>query len=99
MLRVLVVFVALVVGHQAIARDRFLCIAEQSTGFRWDGQRWTIPQTIVHEKFLVEEVRSQQIDGKTYNFEVKPFRENWVSLWCNREVLRDGTVDSRIICG
>jgi hypothetical protein len=61
----------------AVALEKYLCVADQSTGFKWSGSDWVIAQfQIASEKFVVREVDEyDSVSGKV-NFEVVKLGED-----------------------
>jgi hypothetical protein len=74
-------------------------LGEQSTGFKWDGQRWTSTKfTAENDKFVVQQVPERNLMGEIVNFEVTMFGETVPRHRCFRSSY-DGKPSQIIICG
>src|SRR5262245_65466236 len=71
---------AMLLVSPAAALEKYLCIADQSTGFKWDGSEWvTASFRIDNMKFVVYEVAG----NAEVNFEVKQVGEEFPRHSCN----------------
>src|SRR5688572_11060102 len=62
-------FLALLVSP-AMSREKYLCVADQSTGFKWDGSNWVVSKFKADEKYIVREVEEYDGPNGKVNYEV-----------------------------
>ena len=80
------------------AEERYLCVAEKGTGFKWDGKSWvTTVFDVATDKFLVQRVPRETVLGVVWNFEVKRLGSDEIFFSCfGPDETNKG---DRIICG
>jgi hypothetical protein len=67
------------------ALEKYLCVAEQSTGFKWDGSNWVIAKFKVDDgKYVVREVEEYDFLGDNINYEVLKLGEESPKHHCFR---------------
>jgi hypothetical protein len=80
------------------AADKYLCVAEQATGFSWNGKRWIITSFRVEEKFMFQEVEPKGTIGGEYSFIVGKVGEKYNKFQC-KGYQAGGIRGRRVICG
>ena len=80
------------------ALEKYICAAEKSNGFKWNGKDWVHTSFRVDAKYLVEEVTPQIYLAERYNFTVTHFGAKNPEFRCERPEI--GNWKSELIsCG
>lgn len=89
----------LAAAADAYGLEKYLCVADQSAGFKWTGRKWDQSTfTIDKDRFLVEEVKERSgLKGKV-NYIVKQIGSDKELYECSRGEYQ-GTRFERIWCG
>src|SRR5688572_20825623 len=77
--------VLLIFASPASALEKYLCVAEQSVGFRWNGSAWEVSRFKVDDdKYIVKEVKEYGLLNDQVNFEVTKLGQEFASHHCFR---------------
>ncbi len=85
----------------AQANDRFSCVADQTTGFKWDGKKWiTATFPVSADKIALEEVApiKSSTDDREFNYVVKKVGYSAPVYECARGVFQ-GRRSNQMNCG
>lgn len=83
----------------AVAADQFLCVSEQSTGFRWKNGSWRQEDFKVGEKYLVVAVPEYEHFGEKVNYEIRTFGSDKVEHRCRGDDPVSNEYGTSIMCG
>lgn len=84
---------------QGAAPPSYLCVAELSTGVRWNGNNWETSTFYTEkEKFVVRYVEGHGQDPTPYNYEVVRLGDEAPIHLCTRLKVEDDFVDG-VTCG
>jgi hypothetical protein len=60
----LLLLIPTLVSLPASALDKYLCVADKSTGFKWNGMEWAYTNfRIENDRFIVEQIDRPPIGG------------------------------------
>ncbi len=81
-------------AYKAVAQnlEKFSCVADQTTGFKWDGKKWVVGTFPVSaEKIVIEEIApvKSAIDDRVFNYAVKKAGYSAPVYQCTRHDLKD----------
>jgi hypothetical protein len=87
---------ATVVGASA---ESYLCVADYSTGFRWNGNAWEPARFSVERNKYVVTDATDEARAAGYTHIVKEIGSNRVLHQCTRKLLPDGKPSLQMPCG
>jgi hypothetical protein len=94
--------VALVASPSTAAEmEQYLCVADQSTGFKWEGNRWVSQSfNVQNDRFVFQEVpeRKGLVSSDDVNFIVKRLGSADELFQCSRFVSKTFK-GNRVVCG
>ena len=84
----------------ALALEKYICIAEQTTGFWWNAttKAWEQAKFKGGDKWLIEELVPTKVLSRTFNYQVKKFGQDVAQHLCERPLIGNERV-TRIMCG
>lgn len=101
MFRMLILLTALAgASGPAAAMEKYICVGDKSTGFRWDGKAWGMAKfNVSTDRYLIEEIKPETVFSQTFNFHVKKFGSDKIEHRCERATMGNGEKWPVIVCG
>lgn len=98
MKRLLLAALLISVTAPGASAESFLCVADYSAGFKWNGKTWEPARFGVEQKYVIADA-TNDARAVGYTHIVKDIGSNRVAHRCTRKPLPDGKPSGQMACG
>jgi hypothetical protein len=82
----------------AMALDRYLCMADQAVGFRRNGDAWITANPSTERRYVVEEIEPRTVSADAYNAIVTLENGDYVFRYCDKIDVVGDIIFERVFC-